>query len=220
MLERDARRGIPKPPLCRNFLSDRTKITTIRRSAHLAPLPSTLAQIMTDGLPARSHREAIDGRTCTLAASILLLRRYTERHDFTARVYDESEFRPAPTELGSRSVTFRVAFDDDATATNVLVECKRAFGNPIDVPKDDAPVDVIIATLKPGIDPDPVAAALQTELDSAATDACFDFPRSWFFYHNYQSWLIFRQNSFLKYEYKPSLSRVFDLFQPVHQSHA
>ena len=126
---------------------------------------------MTDGLPARSHREAIDGRTCTLAASILLLRRYTERHDFTARVYDDSEFRPAPTELGSRSVTFRVAFDDDATATDVLVECKRAFGNPIDVPKDDAPVDVIIATLKPGIDPDPVAAALQAELDSAATDA-------------------------------------------------
>ena len=82
---------------------------------------------MTDGLPARSHREAIDGRTCTLAASILLLRRYTERHDFTARVYDESEFRPAPTELGSRSVTFRVAFDDDATATNVLVECKLSL---------------------------------------------------------------------------------------------
>ena len=127
---------------------------------------------MSDGLPARSHREAIDGRTCTLAASILLLRRYTERHDFTARVYDDSELiRPAPTELGSRSVTFRVAFDDDATATDVLVECKRAFGNPIDVPKDDAPVDVIIATLKPGIDPDPVAAALQAELDSAATDA-------------------------------------------------
>ena len=153
---------------------------------------------MTDGLSARSHREAIDGRTCTLAASILLLRRYTERHDFTARVYDDSELiRPAPTELGSRSVTFRVAFDDDATATNVLVECKRAFGNPIDVPKDDAPVDVIIATLKPGIDPDPVAAALQTELDSAATDASIADagPRFAFLFCERQGALAVRANT-------------------------
>eukprot|EP00228_Micromonas_bravo_P008329 CAMPEP_0203015396 /NCGR_PEP_ID=MMETSP1401-20130829/17947_1 /ASSEMBLY_ACC=CAM_ASM_000894 /TAXON_ID=38833 /ORGANISM="Micromonas pusilla, Strain CCAC1681" /LENGTH=51 /DNA_ID=CAMNT_0049757119 /DNA_START=106 /DNA_END=257 /DNA_ORIENTATION=+ len=43
---------------------------------------------MTDGLPARFHRETLDGKTCTLAASILLLRRYTERHDFTVRVYE------------------------------------------------------------------------------------------------------------------------------------
>ena len=58
----------------------------------------------------------------------------------------------------------RVAFDDDATATNVLSACKRAIGHPVDFPVD-AP-DVIIATLSPGVDPDSAAAALQAELDS------------------------------------------------------
>ena len=131
---------------------------------------------MTDGLPARFHRETLDGKTCTLAASILLLRRYTERHDFTVRVYEgqvKSLIGAAPAggdcsfsgSVASRDwAHVRVAFDDDATATNVLSACKRAIGHPVDFPVD-AP-DVIIATLCLGVDPDPAAAALQAELDS------------------------------------------------------
>ena len=131
---------------------------------------------MTDGLPARFHRETLDGKTCTLAASILLLRRYTERHDFTVRVYEgqvKSLIGAAPAggdcsfsgSVASRDwAHVRVAFDDDATATNVLSACKRAIGHPVDFPVD-AP-DVIIATLSPGVDPDSAAAALQAELDS------------------------------------------------------
>ena len=132
---------------------------------------------MTDGLPARFHRETLDGKTCTLAASILLLRRYTERHDFTVRVYEgpvESLIGAAPASSGDCSFSgsvasrdwadVRVAFDDDATATNVLSACKRAIGHPLDG-NFDAP-DVIIQTLSLGVDQNPAAASLQTELDS------------------------------------------------------
>lgn len=114
----------------------------------------------------------IDGKARTLAASILLLRRYTERHDFIARMYDSpvTSIGAAPADGDCGSVAFgdgadvRVAFDDDATVTNVLSACKRAIASPVDV-TDDAP-DVIVATLSSGVDPDRAAAALWAELDA------------------------------------------------------
>ena len=130
------------------------------RSPRASPSPS--AQILTHGLPARPDHEALDGRTCTLAAAILLLRRYTERHDFTARVYDNPPSGAAPTDPSSRSVAtgcdFRVSFDDDATVANVLVQCKRAIAE-VGTTLTTTP-DVLLATLRPGRDPEPVAAAL------------------------------------------------------------
>jgi hypothetical protein len=126
---------------------------------------------MADGLPAQSHREAMNGRTCTVAASILLLRRYTERHDFTARVYDDPSPTGAPPGTGRSEsaltrdcVDVRVAFDDDASAMQVLLECNRAMSSPTDAAANGAP-DVIIATLRPGVDPDLAADALHAELE-------------------------------------------------------
>ena len=101
---------------------------------------------MADGLPAQSHREAMNGRTCTVAASILLLRRYTERHDFTARVYDDPSPTGAPPGTGRSEsaltrdrVDVRVAFDDDASAMQVLLECNRAMSSPTDAAANGAP---------------------------------------------------------------------------------
>ena len=138
------------------------------RSPRASPSPS--AQILTHGLPARPDHEALDGRTCTLAAAILLLRRYTERHDFTARVYDNPPSGAAPTDPSSRFVAtgcdcvdVGVSFDDDATVANVLVQCKRAIAE-VGTTLTTTP-DVLIATLRPGRDPEPVAAALLAELE-------------------------------------------------------
>ena len=125
---------------------------------------------MADGLPAQSHREAMNGRTCTVAASILLLRRYTERHDFTARVYDDPSPTGAPPGTGRSEsaltrdcVDVRVAFDDDASAMQVLLECNRAMSSPTDAAANGAP-DVIIATLRPGVDPDLAAASVGLDI--------------------------------------------------------
>jgi hypothetical protein len=128
--------------------------------------------------PLNPTGRTINGRTCTVAASILLLRRYTERHDFTARVYDDpSPTGAAPGTGRSESesaaardcVDVRVAFDDDASAMRVLLECNRAMSSPIDA-ANGAP-DVIIATLRPGEDPDLAADALHAELEPDAARA-------------------------------------------------
>jgi hypothetical protein len=129
----------------------------------------------------------MNGRTCTVAASILLLRRYTERHDFTARVYDDPSPTGAPPGTGRSEsaltrdcVDVRVAFDDDASAMQVLLECNRAMSSPTDAAANGAP-DVIIATLRPGVDPDLAADALHAELepdDSSARRARRTSPTS------------------------------------------
>ena len=132
--------------------------------------PSPSVQILTHGLPARPDHEAFDGRTCTLAAAILLLRRYTERHDFTARVYDNPPSGAAATDPSDGSegrIDVRVAFDDDATVAQVLAQCKRAIASS-HAGRIDAEArvpDVLIATLRSGRDPEPVAAALLAELE-------------------------------------------------------
>ena len=61
-------------------------------------------------------------------------------------------------------VDVRVAFDDDASAMQVLLECNRAMSSPTDAAANGAP-DVIIATLRPGVDPDLAADALHAELE-------------------------------------------------------
>ena len=121
----------------------------------------------------------MDGQARALAASVLLLRRYTERHDFIARVYSGpvASFGKDVTD-GDRSYSefvakpgdgadVRVAFDDDAAAANVLSACERAIASSVDIEDtDDATPDVIVATLSSGADPDRAAAALGAELDA------------------------------------------------------
>ena len=159
-LEGDARRGSRAAAHFGDFTCSRRFLLTSAppRSPRASPSPS--AQILTHGLPARPDHEALDGRTCTLAAAILLLRRYTERHDFTARVYDNPPSGAAPTDPSSRFVAtgcdcvdVRVSFDDDATVANVLVQCKRAIAE-VGTTLTTTP-DVLIATLRPGRDPEP-----------------------------------------------------------------
>ena len=85
-------------------------------------------------------------------------------------MYDNPPSGAAPTDPSSRSgatgcdcVDVGVSFDDDATVANVLVQCKRAIAE-VGTTLTTTP-DVLIATLRPGRDPEPVAAALLAELE-------------------------------------------------------
>ena len=170
-LSKETPDAIPEPPPASEILTaPRRFLLTSAPACSPRASPSPSVQILTHGLPARPDHEAFDGRTCTLAAAILLLRRYTERHDFTARVYDNPPSGAAPTDPSDGSegrIDVRVAFDDDATVAQVLAQCKRAIASS-HAGRIDAEArvpDVLIATLRSGRDPEPVAAALLAELE-------------------------------------------------------
>ena len=170
-LSKETPDAIPEPPPASEISrAPRRFLLTSAPPCSPRASPSPSVQILTHGLPARPDHEAFDGRTCTLAAAILLLRRYTERHDFTARVYDNPPSGAAPTDPSDGSegrIDVRVAFDDDATVAQVLAQCKRAIASS-HAGRIDAEArvpDVLIATLRSGRDPEPVAAALLAELE-------------------------------------------------------
>ena len=85
-------------------------------------------------------------------------------------MYDNPPSGAAPTDPSDGSegrIDVRVAFDDDATVAQVLAQCKRAIASS-HAGRIDAEArvpDVLIATLRSGRDPEPVAAALLAELE-------------------------------------------------------